>query len=143
MIGNEGAAPRQRLDRLHDPVVGFPPENIAAGTGINRVADFVRAVLQREDHDLGSRRFPADLARDFDAVQLRQRDVENGDVRLVQQRKFERITAVVCFRADFEILTCFEKSTQTTAHDDGAVCKQDAHHFMASCGFRQVHTLAN
>ena len=60
----------------------------------------------------------------------RQRDIENCNVPPVRKRELDGAAAVARLRAHFEILACFNRGTQTAAHDKLVVGKDDAHtHF--------------
>ena len=66
--------------------------------------------------DLDTRQGGADLPRRFEPVQLRHRQIENGDVRHQMRRHLDRLAAGRGFAADLPFRLLFEELAQTATN---------------------------
>ena len=110
------------LDGVEEDAVGFVFEDVAAGAGFDDLLDEVVGLVHGEDENFGGRGGFADLASDFDTVEERHADVENGDVGFVFDGFFDGVAAVGSFGADLPARARLEKSAEAGA-DNGVIIR--------------------
>ena len=122
--------PRQRLDGVDHLAVRLRLQQIAARAGVQHLGDQLVAVVHGEHQHFGRRAGAADLARRLDAVEDRQRDIEDRDVRLVLDGEFDRLASIARLGADGEVRIALDQRSQATTNYDVVIGQQDTqrHH---------------
>jgi len=105
---------------------GVRLEKVSSGTCREHLPDQLLALVHGEHEHLDLRRELADTLCRFEAIQLRHREVQNGDVRVGSNRGVNSLAAIRSLRADGPSSLLLEQLLEPAPHNFMVVREEDA-----------------